>query len=436
MPDLGQRRPLSTMPAPSPAGQAPDGRGDGEPRRLVDDARLVSDGTTPAGRGPAVPTRAARSPIRERRRGLAPLRRPLADAPQRTAHPAGYVLVAGGTCFLLWLLMFAPTLQHNAQAGPLGIRRTAALDVLGPVAALSRTLHLNGLTHVTNEALGRQGQGSGGSTEPVPPPPTPSSHPHGGGHAVQSPNPSVPVLPKPTKSHPLSVLVVGDSLAIGLGTSIASTLARTGVFRMYMDARISTGLSRPDYFNWPVQIRFDIARYNPDIVVIMLGGNDPQPLLYQGHGVAVNTAQWLRLYSERVDLMARESAAGGRQVVWVGLPITNKPNFNWAYRRQNTVYRQVQTQHPGFARYFDIWRLFQSANGHYAPYLEDPSGDLVLMRAADGVHMTPPGYQRLAAFVFDQMRPMWRKTASPSPTPTVGSTPPAAPTGATTTAPR
>lgn len=373
-------------------------------------------------------TAAANGQRRLAPRRPAPLRRPLSDAPERMAHPAGYVLVAGTTCFLLWLLLFAPTLQHNAQAGPLGIRRTAALDVVGPVAALSRALHLSNLNTATDAALGRQNTGTGPS-QPVPSAPAPSSNPlgHPKSHGQK---PNAPGLPKPTKTRPLSVLVVGDSLAIGLGTSLAATLAKTGVFHSYMDARISTGLSRPDYFNWPVQIRFDIARYNPDIVVIMLGGNDPQPLLSQGHGVQVNTSQWLQLYGDRVDLMAREAAAGGRQVVWVGLPITNKPNFNWAYKRQNAIYRGVASKHSSFARYIDIWKLFQNKDGHYAPYLASSSGDLVLMRAADGVHMTPAGYARLSTFVFESMKPMWKKTPGPvtTPSPTPSSTgPPARP---------
>jgi hypothetical protein len=293
-------------------------------------------------------------------------------------------------------------------------------------------MHLSRLSQATDEALGRQDT-TPTSTQTLPSAPAPSSNPKGHHKTGSGEASGVPVLPKPTKSRPLSVLVVGDSLAIGLGTSLAATLARTGVFKTYMDARISTGLSRPDYFNWPVQIRFDIARYNPDIVVIMMGGNDPQPLLYQGHGVQVNTAQWLQLYGDRVDLMEREAAAGGRQVVWVGLPITNRANFNWAYKRQDSVYRSVSAVHPAFARYFDVWKLFQNDDGHYAPYLQGPSGDLVLMRAADGVHMTPAGYQRLSTFVFGQMKPMWKKTAGPvaTPAPTATATSPTPTSGAT-----
>jgi len=40
--------------------------------------------------------------------------------------------------FGIWLLLDAPTLQHNAKVSPVGTRRTVSLDVLGPIAAVSR----------------------------------------------------------------------------------------------------------------------------------------------------------------------------------------------------------------------------------------------------------------------------------------------------------
>ena len=54
--------------------------------------------------------------------------------------------------FLVWLLLFAPTLQHNAQVSPVGTRRTVALDILGPIAATSRGLQLSHIVSETDAA--------------------------------------------------------------------------------------------------------------------------------------------------------------------------------------------------------------------------------------------------------------------------------------------
>ena len=67
----------------------------------------------------------------------------------RGRAPWTRVLALGAGAFALWFLLFAPTLQHNAQVSPVGTRRTASLDLVGPVAALSRGLQLSHLVSAT-----------------------------------------------------------------------------------------------------------------------------------------------------------------------------------------------------------------------------------------------------------------------------------------------
>ena len=70
--------------------------------------------------------------------------------------PWRHVLMLGVAAFALWFLLYAPTLQHNAQVSPVGTRRTVSLDVTGPVAALSRALQLSHIVSITG-----RGNGSG-----------------------------------------------------------------------------------------------------------------------------------------------------------------------------------------------------------------------------------------------------------------------------------
>ena len=58
-----------------------------------------------------------------------------------------------------------------------------------------------------------------------------------------------------------------------------------------VDFKVSSGLARPDYFNWPAELAHQVAALNPQIVVLMLGSNDNQPLLApDGHTYAFATA--------------------------------------------------------------------------------------------------------------------------------------------------
>jgi hypothetical protein len=48
--------------------------------------------------------------------------------------------------------------------------------------------------------------------------------------------------------------------------------------------QISTGLSRPDYYDWPAHLEQDMAAVDPRVVVLLVGANDDQPLRTPGGG--------------------------------------------------------------------------------------------------------------------------------------------------------
>ena len=50
------------------------------------------------------------------------------------------------------------------------------------------------------------------------------------------------------------MLIVGDSIGLDLGGPLQYDLAQTGVVSAALDGRESTGLTRPDYFNWPAEL--------------------------------------------------------------------------------------------------------------------------------------------------------------------------------------
>ena len=67
----------------------------------------------------------------------------------------------------------------------------------------------------------------------------------------------------PTAADPLRVLIVGDSIGLDMGGPLQSDLAGTGVVNAALDGRESTGLTRPDYFNWPAELTADLRRRTP-----------------------------------------------------------------------------------------------------------------------------------------------------------------------------
>ncbi|HJP64681.1 MAG TPA: DUF459 domain-containing protein, partial [Actinomycetota bacterium] len=333
--------------------------------------------------------------------------RPLPSRPQRQLGPAGRVLVIGLVCFALWTLLAAPALRRSAETSPLGIRRTASLVVLRPLSRISALLGIDRLGDVADRALGRTNAAPG-----IPPPAPPAAHP-----IPTGPSPSLaPLLPVPTRANPLTVLVVGDSLGADLAQGMSRLLSEKGTFRPREDTRESTGLARPDYFNWPYQVAIDISERRPDVVVAMFGGNDNQNFLVGDHGVVFGSREWRQIYGTRVGRLMDLVTKSGRPMIWVGLPVMKDPGRSKQMRILNSVYAEQAARHPGVS-YVDSYRLFSSPRGGYAAYLRDADGHLEQVREGDGIHLTVgAGGARLADAVFQAMRALWRVPATPLPT--------------------
>src|SRR3979409_2249732 len=100
------------------------------------------------------------------------------------------------------------------------------------------------------------------ATRPPPPPPTPA----GGRSAGPPPPPTTPpAKPVFDVNHRLRVYLAGDSLAevpgqeyLNLVTGVNSITVPNGV-----DKKISSGLSRPDYFDWPARILDQVKSIDP-----------------------------------------------------------------------------------------------------------------------------------------------------------------------------
>jgi hypothetical protein len=332
--------------------------------------------------------------------------------PRRRLGPAGRVVVLGAVCFAVWTLLAAPALLRAAETSPLGARRTASLAVLRPLARITSFFGLDRLGSGADRALGRL------NAEPDIPPAgpilPPVRQPEPGG---PSPTPALqPILPKPTKEDPLRVLVVGDSIGADLAFGMERLLGERETFRTRTDTEESSGLARPDYFNWPYRVAVDLGKMRPDVVVAMFGANDNQSFLVDGEAVIFGTAEWKAVYRSRVSRVMELVTGAGRPMIWVGMPIMKDPGRSRQMRMLNTIFKSEASRHPG-VEYVDAYDLFDGARGQYAAYLRDSSGRLQEVREGDGIHLTiGAGGSMLAEAVFEVMKTFWQVPTTPLPT--------------------
>ncbi len=323
----------------------------------------------------------------------------------RVRLPWTRVLGLGFAAFGVWFLLFAPTLQHNAQVSPVGTRRTVSLDVTGPVAALSRGLQLS---HIVS-ATGRSNRLPGGTVGLITAGPRPSTPPKGlkrgtrGGTTATTPTTAPPNPKMPTAAAPLRVLIVGDSIGLDLGGPLQSDLAGTGVVNAALDARESTGLTRPDYFNWPAELTSDIKTTQPQVVVIMIGANDAQDFLGPPD-VPYTSPQWNTMYAQRVAKFMQIAESGGATVVWVGMPPMQSAGLNAQMSDVNAVVQQqAALAHPAVT-YLSTDHTLGTPQGGYTAFITNGAGQVVNVRTPDGTHLTPGGGQVVAQEVIAELQ--------------------------------
>jgi hypothetical protein len=321
----------------------------------------------------------------------------------------------GVAAFALWFLLYAPTLQHNAQVSPVGTRRTVSLDVTGPVAAVSRALQLSHIVSITGRGSGLGGP-TGGLTVAGP---RPGGQPAGGSRRKPGTTPktggtaptttTVPPNPKdPTAANPLRVLIVGDSIGIDLGDALQPDLAQTGVVSAALDGRVSTGLTRPDYFNWPAELTADLKSQDPQVVVIMIGANDAQDFLGPPD-VPYTSPEWNTLYAQRVAQFMQIAQSGGATVVWVGMPPMQSPGLNAQMSDVNAVVQQEAAKTHPPVTYLSTDRSLGTAQGGYTAFVTNGAGQVVNVRTPDGTHLTPGGGQVAAQQVINELQTLGYK---------------------------
>ncbi len=143
------------------------------------------------------------------------------------------------------------------------------------------------------------------------------------------------------------------------------------------------------YFDWPATLARYLQTYRPQLVVVMLGGNDCQSFYSGPQLLEPGTAAFDRVYSSRVGAFMSEATAAKARVLWVGMPIMQDPAFSSCMVELDADYRSQAATRPGVT-YFSSWQLFEAPHGGYTEYLE-VAGHEIEVRDADGVHIDPPG---------------------------------------------
>jgi hypothetical protein len=301
---------------------------------------------------------------------------------------AGRVMAVGAIALFLAALLNADSLNATAHRQPYGWKRTVLINLIGPVQSLSETLRLDRPRDRIETAIGR-GQTRGPVEEVTVTTVPPSA----------APTTTAP-LRTPTAAAPLRLWVGGDSMANDFGAAVERMASERGTFDTTLDYRISTGLTRPDYFNWPVHLRDDVLPADPEVVVVIFGANDAQAMEVDGTPHQVRDPAWQEEYRERVGTTMDLLRGEGRRIIWVGQPRMRSSEYDERMGILNGIYASEAKKRP-WIHFLDSRPVLADEGGGYAAYLPRADGQLELARQGDGIHLSRFGADRLAAAVFD-----------------------------------
>jgi len=326
---------------------------------------------------------------------------------RRRVMPVGHALAVGLICFALWTFFDARQLYNSANVSPLGVRRSAAMSILRPIARAEEVLGADRIVNGGNRALGRINYLTPGGV--VTPSTTLPSGSKGGHHKTSPKHPQgPPALTSPTVAKKMTILEVGDSIGEDLGFGLGDELGSDPRVHLLQNAVGDTGLSNAGYFNWPAVLAQQLKRYHPQLVVVMLGGNDWQGFALPSGEIAYTGTKLLgAVYTQRIDEMMAEATAAGAHLVWVGLPIMQDREFGAHLAFLNSIYLAQASHYPG-AVFVPTWKLFSNKAGQYSEFLPDAHGNLVEVRDSDGVHIDPPGgTDLLGDYVVNRIEGIW-----------------------------
>lgn len=193
-----------------------------------------------------------------------------------------------------------------------------------------------------------------------------------------------------SSDNPLKLLLIGDSMmGEGMGFMLEKNLSADSLFKVKRSFKYSSGLTRPDFYNWFDAAETLLSEDEYDAVIVSFGANDAQDLIVEKRNVRFTEEKWSEVYKSRVYNLLNLLTQNSIKVYWIELPIMREARFNSRMEKLNGIYEETISD-------FNKAVLF-SIN----PYVCDSlnsfqmhrriNGKLTKLRNSDGIHLSNQG---------------------------------------------
>lgn len=230
--------------------------------------------------------------------------------------------------------------------------------------------------------------------------------------AVDPPEPAIaePVAPPEPEAPktPHKVLILGDSLAAtGFGALLERKLDAHADIECFRKGKSASGLARPDFFDWPTEAKKQLEFRKPELVVVIMGGNDGQDLTPKKKGKRTSWSEpdaWKADYRARMDDFLAQLTEDDRKVLWLGLPTMGMKSLETKLQTIRQIQQDAVLALGDRGKYVDT-----------APFVTTDDGALLTeakvggskkaqaIRAEDRIHFTMSGSEYFADKVLPEV---------------------------------
>ncbi len=197
------------------------------------------------------------------------------------------------------------------------------------------------------------------------------------------------------------LLIVGDSMAAtDFGRALERRLAKLDGLKVARKGKSATGLARPDFYDWFAQAEKQTKKNRPDLVVVVIGGNDGQDLLNEeGKGrIVFNSKRWPAAYQKRVTDFAATLTANNRRVAWLELPVMDRARLEKKLSTIRALQRVALEANPDVF-WVETRPLFLTESGKIKRRVGRRK-----MRQKDGIHFSLAGSRYFADGVVELLK--------------------------------
>lgn len=198
---------------------------------------------------------------------------------------------------------------------------------------------------------------------------------------------------------PIRILLTGDSLMEAMGPQMQREMQGYDNITLIPIGKRSTGLSRPDFYNWPAVLEKHLRQHRPHIVIMWVGTNDPQGIHgMSGLGEPCSKA-WLKAYTYKLIEIVRICQRHHARLIFLSPPVMADPELDTQLAKITDLMRKTCRHYRlGF---IDTRPILADSRGRFRMQTARSDGKTVDIRWKDRVHITGEGNK----LVMDKLLP-------------------------------